>query len=79
MVNNSEDKVFNLTKRYNYDVLSSNNPTFDNWISLIYILKAILARLIVFNANFNNITVISWRSVLSAMESGENHQPARSH
>jgi hypothetical protein len=37
------------------------------------------ARLIVFNTTFNNITVISWRSVLLREETGENHQPARSH
>ena len=36
----------------------------------------------VFNANFNNILVISWRSVLLVEETGvprENHQPAACH
>jgi hypothetical protein len=36
----------------------------------------------VFNATFNNISVISWQSVLSVEETrvpGENHQPAASH
>ena len=36
----------------------------------------------VFNATFNNISVISWQSVLLMEEtgvSGENHQPASSH
>jgi hypothetical protein len=36
----------------------------------------------VFNATFNNISVISWRSVLLVEETevpGENHQPAASH
>jgi len=36
----------------------------------------------VFNATFNNILVISWRSVLLVEEtgvSGENHQPVTSH
>ena len=36
----------------------------------------------VFNATFNNISVISWRSVLIVEESGvpgENHQPVASH
>ena len=37
------------------------------------------ARLIVFNTTFNNITIISWRSVLLREETGENHQPVRSH
>jgi hypothetical protein len=37
-----------------------------------------LIRFIVFNVTFNNISVISWRSVLLAEETGvprENHQP----
>ena len=29
--------------------------------------------LLVFNATFNNISVISWRSVLLVEETGENH------
>jgi hypothetical protein len=36
----------------------------------------------VFNAIFNNISVISWRSVLLVKETGvpgENHQPVASH
>jgi len=36
----------------------------------------------VFNATFNNISVISWRSVLLVQETGvpgENHRPATSH
>jgi len=36
----------------------------------------------VFNATFNNISVISWRSILLVEETGvpgENHQPAASH
>jgi hypothetical protein len=36
----------------------------------------------VFNATFNNISVISWRSVLLVEEigePGENHQPVASH
>ena len=36
----------------------------------------------VFNATFNNISVILWRSVLLVVETGvpgENHQPAASH
>jgi hypothetical protein len=32
----------------------------------------------VFNATFNNISVISWRSVLLLEETGENHWPAAS-
>jgi hypothetical protein len=33
----------------------------------------------VFNATFNNISVISWRSVLLEEETEENHRPATSH
>jgi len=36
----------------------------------------------VFNATFNNVSVISWRLVLLVKETGvawENHQPAESH
>ena len=36
----------------------------------------------VFNATFNNISVISWQSVLLVVEpgvSGENHRPTASH
>jgi hypothetical protein len=32
----------------------------------------------VFNATFNDISVISWRSVLLVEETGENHRPAES-
>jgi hypothetical protein len=33
----------------------------------------------VFNATFNNISAISWWSVLLVEETGENHQPVASH
>ena len=33
----------------------------------------------VFNATFNNISAISWRSVLLVDETGENHRPAISY
>ena len=33
----------------------------------------------VFNATFNNISVVSWRSVLLGEETGENHRPVASH
>ena len=39
-------------------------------------------RVIVFNANFNNISVVSWQLVLLVEESGvprQNHRPAASH
>jgi hypothetical protein len=33
----------------------------------------------VFNAAFNNISVILWQSVLLLEETGDNHRPAASH
>jgi hypothetical protein len=33
----------------------------------------------VFNATFNNILAISWRSVLLVEQTGENHRPVASH
>jgi len=32
----------------------------------------------VFNATFDNISVISWRSILLVEETGENHRPVAS-
>jgi hypothetical protein len=42
----------------------------------------IIVTVVVLNATFDNISVISWRSVLFMEESsvpGENHQPAARH
>ena len=42
----------------------------------------IIYRFMVFNATFNNISVISWRSVLLVVETGvpaENHRPGANH
>jgi len=36
-------------------------------------------RVMVFNATFNNISVILWQSVLLVEETGENHWPSASH
>ena len=33
----------------------------------------------VFNTTFNNIPVVSWRSVLLMEETGENHRPVANH
>jgi hypothetical protein len=44
--------------------------------------KKLLEGVILFNATFNNISVISWRSVLLVGEIGvlgENHRPVASH
>jgi hypothetical protein len=46
---------------------------------MIIIWKVIGVRVMVFNATFNNISVISWRSVLLVEEAGENQRLAASH
>ena len=43
------------------------------------ILRGVGGRVMVFKATFNNISVISWRSVLMVEETGENHRPATMH
>jgi len=54
-----------------------------NSISLIILSKQIIrVRVLVFNFIFNNVSVISWQSVLLMEETrvpGENHQPVDSH
>jgi len=38
-----------------------------------------MVMIMVFNATFNNISTISWRSVLLVEETGEDHRSAASH
>ena len=59
--------VITIMKEYNYQLA-------------VFIKKNICrVRLMVFNANFNNISVISWRSVLLVEETGEKHRLVSSH
>ena len=63
---------------YNDSMVKKNkkNNGFQELFRLIY------ACLMVFNATFNNISVISWRSVLLVEETAvprENHRPVVSH
>ena len=51
-------------------------------VCLLCLLFIFRVRGVVFNATFNNISVISWRSVLWVEETGvpeENHRPVASH
>ena len=51
-------------------------------IQTIVLRTCLFVCLMVFNATFNNISVISWRSVILVEETGgpgENHQPVASH
>ena len=50
--------------------------------SLFVIYMGAMVTVVVFNATFNNILAISWRSVLLVEETGvpgENHRPVASH
>ena len=52
------------------------------WATKIVILERVRAWVMVFMATLNNISAISWRSVLLVEETGipgENHRPATSH
>jgi hypothetical protein len=66
--------------------LSNLKPgIFNNYIIMynVYLRKYLVVVVVmVFNATFNNISVISWWSVLLVDETGvprENHRPATSH
>ena len=51
-------------------------------LTLVTYIDCLFDCLMVFNATFNNISVISWRSVLLVEEMGapgENHRPVLSH
>ena len=50
----------------------------DLFLCLLYLYAAII-RVMMFTAAFNNISVISWRSVLFVEETGENHRIVASH
>jgi len=72
---------------YTHKPQSNQLQLFNNDITYIFgfILKGdqgISFRVMVFNATFNNISVIAWRSVLLVEDTGvpgENHRPAASH
>jgi len=56
--------------------------TFYSCQKIIKKIKIARVRVMGFNATFNNISVISWQSVLLVEETGgqrENHRPAISH
>ena len=59
------------------------NPVTFKYMSLVYKVKhMVIVRLKVFDATFNNISAILWRSDLLVQEtwvSGENHRPVSSH
>ena len=69
-----------LVREKKLDIKYNNNESTVLSISLIYFFLLFVC-LMVFNATFNNISVISWRSVLLVEETegpGENHRPVSS-
>jgi hypothetical protein len=61
-------------------LVSMNKNTFT--VFIIISLKTnngLEVRIMVLNATFHNISIISWRSVLLVEETGENHRPVASH
>ena len=58
-----------------YSVFTQNSPI----ITRLSRSTSVSVSIMVFNATFNNISAISWQSVLYVEEPGENNQPAASH
>ena len=62
------------------DIGVSNNrdsmSIINKYLMLLLVIKA--GMVVVFNATFNNISFISWRSVLMVEEAGENHRQRES-
>jgi len=59
--------------------LRSHNTSYWQYCLIEVVTKAGLIVVMVFNATFNNISVISWQSILLVKETivqGENHRPA---
>ena len=62
---------------------NGNVILFDNTMAWFWCEDSLVSNLgsgvMVFNVTFNNISVISWQSVLLEEETGENHRPVASH
>jgi hypothetical protein len=62
---------------------ANGNALINSWLAeIISLLLFVVCCLVVRNATFNNISAISWRSVLFVEETGgpgENHRPVASH
>ena len=73
---------------FQFKIFKEKNEKYDRRTSLVLIIITLFrtvnfwVRVMIFNATFNNISVISWRSGLLVEETGvpgENHRPAVSH
>jgi len=65
-------KVYVVSSKAKCYILVVYKPT-------IYCFPKLTKGVLLFDATFNNISVISWQSVLFVEETGENRQPAISH
>ena len=65
------------------DLVNRDPNSINNHLGVSGLMQFVLyknrVRVMVFNATFNNISAISWRSVLLVEETGENHRTAASH
>jgi hypothetical protein len=79
---------FTFWNLFQFKIFKEKNKKYDRRTSLVLIIITLFrtvnfwVRVMIFNATFNNISVISWRSGLLVEETGvpgENHRPAVSH
>jgi hypothetical protein len=79
---------FTFWNLFQFKIFKEKNEKYDRRTSLVLIIITLFrtvnfwVRVMIFNATFNNISVISWRSGLLVEETGvpgENHRPAVSH
>ena len=65
-----------------YRIMTTMKVETDNYVSIEVRPVGLRVMIMLFNATFNNISVISWRSVLLVEETGEpgeNRRPTESH
>ena len=74
--------ILHSVYKYAAHPLMANRPVINTWNRHMEFTSLSWVRVMVFNSTFNNISVISWWSVLLVEETGvprENHRPATSH
>jgi hypothetical protein len=65
-----------------FHILTTLSSKYEILLQYVEIKLNYRVRVMVLNATFNNISIISWRSILLVEETGvlgENHRPAESH
>jgi hypothetical protein len=71
-----------IKKKKMFHILTTLSSKYEILLQYVEIKLNYRVRVMVLNATFNNISIISWRSVLLVEETGvlgENHRPAESH